>query len=852
MPENTTSVRRRTIGRWASLVLALVATALVLAVAAFGGVGLPPLGDALNPGTGVWHLAPEATGVNSGTFTLPDLHGPATVAFETDGIPHITTGNDDDLWEVIGFLQAKFRLTQMDLERREGSGMLAQVIGPAAVDSDELELGLGLRRAAERDWAIMPAGAGRSSLTSYTAGINTAIGQLESAHELPAIFHLLGYQPAAWTPVDTLVIQGLETQDLSYTTDAATYSHLATALGPQTFADLFPPNPPGNQQPYDAGPYTTAPPSPLPVRADPATDASYQTPQHLPGTGTGPLDVRALLATLPVNEVHTFSDSNAFAVAGMNTASGKPLQESDPHLGFSLPAIWYQVEATSPGYHFAGVTIPGTPVPLIGRTDTFSWGITDAQHPTTLLYLPKTDPEKPDQYFWQGAWHTESQLHYTIAVHGSADVPYTVRFGAQGPILTVDGVTAAVWWGGTLPSQNVLAILDMLHATDFTSFRAALRPWVTPPQNFVYADASTIGVFGVGVAPQVPGHNIGLPLPGDGSADVAGTIPYDQLPHAENPAQGYVVTSNQREVAANYPYQYDTSYNFPDQGWRAGEIVDQIKADVATGSKLTAQDVQRIQTDQHDPLAQQVLPPLTQTLRSATLNPTEQRVYSALSSWDGSMTTNSPAPTVFQMLMDHLVYLVFQPYYAKAGVQQDPAGNLTLQPFTGSASSDILQRQLGVWLQQNQTNAYFTGPDVVLTAFRQTVTELSHEYGTDLADWNYGKHHNVAFPSLLQSPPLAGGPYPAGGSPRTINAADNPKTVNGVPDTAAAGPSWRFIMDWGSGTAEGTYPGGQSENPLSPWYGNNIPLWLTGRLRPIDYASTPANSDIAATWRFTR
>jgi penicillin amidase len=198
------------------------------------------------------------------------------------------------------------------------------------------------------------------------------------------------------------------------------------------------------------------------------------------------------------------------------------------------------------------------------------------------------------------------------------------------------------------------------------------------------------------------------------------------------------------------------------------------------------------------------------------------------------------------------VYLVFQPGYAKAGVTQDPAGNLTLQPFTGSASSDILQRQLGVWLQQNQTNAYFTGPDVVLTAFRQTVSELSHEYGTNLADWTYGKHHNVAFPSLLQSPPLAGGPYPAGGSPRTINAADNPKTVNGVPDTATAGPSWRFVMDWGSGTAEGTYPGGQSENPLSPWYGNNIPLWLTGRLRPIDYASTPANSNIAATWRFTR
>ena len=840
--------------------LALVATALVLAVTAFGGAGLPPLGDALNPGTGVWHLAPEATGVGSGSFALSGLHAPATVAFESDGVPHVTAGNDDDLWNVIGYLQAKFRLSQMDLERREGSGTLAQVIGPAAVDSDKLELGLGLHRAAERDWAMLPAGPGRSALTSYTAGVNSAIGQLESAHELPAIFHLLGYQPAPWTPVDTLVIQGLETQDLSYTTDAATYSRLAGALGQRTFDDLFPPTPVGEQQPYDPGPYTAAPPSPLPVRADPATDVDYPASPRPSGTGSGQFDVNALLAALPVNEVHTFSDSNAFAVSGTRTASGKPVQESDPHLGFSLPAIWYQVEASSPGYHFAGVTIPGTPVPLIGRTDTFSWGITDAQHPTTLLYLPKTDPARPGQYFWNGAWHTESQLHYTIAVKGAADVPYTVSFGAQGPILTIDGVPAAVWWGGTLPSQNISAVLTMLQAKDFTSFRAALRPWVTPPQNFVYADASgTIGVFGVGIAPQVPGHDIGLPLPGDGSADVQGTIPYDQLPHAENPAPGYVVTSNQREVAADYPYQYDTSYNFPDQGWRAGQIVAELNADLA-GSKVTAQDVQRIQNDQHDPLAQQVLPMLTQTLRTASHNPAEQRAYAALSTWDGDMSTGSFAPTVFQTLMDHLVYAVFQPYYAKAGVTQDPAGNLALQPFASSATSDGLQRLLGVWLRQDPANPYFTPPggpartaaDVVRTAFQQTVTELTHEYGSDPGNWDYGKHHNVAFPSLLQSAPLTGGPYPAGGSPRTINAADNPHPVNGVPNTATAGPSWRFVMDWGSGTATGTYPGGQSESPLSAWYDNNIPLWRTGQLRPIDYSRTLAGADTVATWTLTR
>jgi penicillin G amidase len=852
--------RRRVPGGALNAVAALVVLALVLAAAALGGAGLPPLGPALNPGTGVWKLAPEATGVSTASYALPGLHAEATVSFESNGTPHISTSDDEDLWEVIGYAQAKFRLSEMDLERREGSGTLAQIIGPAAVDSDELELGLGLRRAAERDWATMPAGPSRTALVTYTAGINAAIGQLESAHELPAVFHLLGYQPAAWTPVDTLVIQRLETQDLSYTTTAATYSHLSSALGPGTFADLFPPTPAGNQHPYDPGPYTANPLTPLPGRADPATDVAYRTPAPKPdGAGVpGQLDVRALLAALPVNEVHTFSDSNAFAIAGSKTASGKPLQESDPHLGFTLPAIWYQVEATSPGYHFAGVTIPGTPVPLIGRTDSFSWGITDAQHPTTLFYLPKTDPAKPGQYFWRGAWHAEPQLHYDIAVKGAADVPYTVRFGAQGPILTEDGVTAAVWWGGTLPSQNITAVLNMLHAKDFTGFRAALQPWVTPPQNFVYADKSgTIGVFGVGIAPQVPGHDIGLPLPGDGSADVTGSIPYADLPHAQNPAQGFVVTSNQREVGADYPYQYDTSYNFPDQGWRADEISEYL----SQSTKFTAQDVQRIQYDTHDQLAEQVLPMIVRTLKTATgMSAADQQVYIALSSWDGDMTTGSLAPTVFQTMLDHLVYLVFQPYYAKAGVKQDPDGDLALQPFAGSETADGLQRLLAVWLQQDPENHYLTPPggkarnasDVVLAAFKETVTQLTKQYGGNLGNWDYGKHHNVAFPSLLQSAPLTGGPYARGGSPRTINAADDPKTVDGVPNTSTAGPSWRFVMDWGSGDAEGVYPGGQSESPLSPWYDNNVALWLSGRLEPVNYDSRLPGPDAIATWTLTR
>jgi penicillin G amidase len=34
-------------------------------------------------------------------------------------------------------------------------------------------------------------------------------------------------------------------------------------------------------------------------------------------------------------------------------------------------------------------------------------------------------------------------------------------------------------------------------------------------------------------------------------------------------------------------------------------------------------------------------------------------------------------------------------------------------------------------------------------------------------------------------------------------------------------------------SAQGVYPGGQSENPASPWYANLIPLWWDGRYLPV-------------------
>ena len=114
-------------------------------------------------------------------------------------------------------MQAKYRLSEMDLERRLGEGQLAQLGGPSDLASDEFELRLGLLRTAQNEWA-QTTGTARQALVAYAQGVNDDIAQVRADGDWPAVFTLAGAYPKPWTPVDSLVIQGVLTQELDYTT----------------------------------------------------------------------------------------------------------------------------------------------------------------------------------------------------------------------------------------------------------------------------------------------------------------------------------------------------------------------------------------------------------------------------------------------------------------------------------------------------------------------------------------------------------------------------------------------------------------------------------------------------------
>jgi penicillin G amidase len=858
--------RDRRVGRWRlrsvlNAAAAVVVSAALLGVLGFGYGTIPALGPALDPGRGAWTSASGGQPVGSEVLRVPGLTAPVSVSFSSQGLASIDAANTRDLFVALGYVHAKFRLSEMDLERRLGEGRLAQLAGPSDLSSDEFELRLGLLRTAQNEWA-RTTGEARAALLAYAQGVNDDIAAVRAAGDWPAVFTLTGTYPASWTPVDSLVIQGVLTQELDYTTGPLDEAVLARTLGAAHTTDWFPVLAKNAQTPYDPGPYVQAPLTPVaPDAASSGPGGSVATTAQVSAGGGTPGrsdDEKAVataaaqlldqLSQLPANQIHQYPDSNAWAangpaVRGIGGSGGQPTGEGtallggDPHLPQTEPSVWYEVALSAPGYQVSGVSVPGLPGILLGHNANIAWSLTDTQNAATRYYAERV---RGDSYYWDGAWRPMTVVHYTIPVRGGATVNLAVDITVHGPIMAQAGQRMAVDWMGNVPSDDVAALFGINEATDFAQFRAALTGWRAPTQNFVYADkAGNIGVLAPGYYPQVAaGCQPWLPMPGTGACDVTGVIPFQALPQVYDPPSHLIVTANQRPVTAAYPYYIGTSDDFYDPGYRAAYAYTYL----ASHEPLSAASVAALQNNVTDSLASRVLPSLLTALGTASLSSSERTVVSLLSSWNYAMDAGSAAATVWWTFWDDYLTAVFEPWWkaGKVPVGRDVDG-LAVGPGQAPLNED-----LEAWTLNDPSNPAFRGPSgrgpgsapaAMVAAFRQAVTHLSAKFGGSPSTWTWGREHSRSFPSVEDARGLGYGPRAAGGDPFTEDAADG-----GL--TATTGPSWRMIVSFDAGalSAVGVYPGGQSENPASPWYTNLVPLWWDGQYLPVPVPGGPAGS----------
>jgi penicillin G amidase len=814
-PAQTRSRRHRRLSIVNVLVAAIVSVA-VLYAAFFGAGPLPSLGPTFNPTTGAWTMAADAS-ISSETLRIAGLEKPVTVTLESDGTAHIVAQTDHDLFLATGYVHARFRLFQMDLLRRQGEGRLSEIVGKVALDSDRFELQLGLLRTAELEWKqLTPDSRSRQAILAYTQGVNVRIAQAENEHQLPAMFTLLGYQPKPWTPIDSLIVKGDLTQTLNFTDTPLVMALLQRSLGADLLAEWFPILPPNPQSPYYPPPYPSFQ-TPTPIAAM----------SHVTDTqATAAADLYQKLASLPAGLIATGGASNNWAVSSAKSASGGALLAGDPHLHLTLPAIWFQLTMDSPGYHASGVSLPGTPGVLIGHNQHIAWSLTDAQNQQTFFYWEQEDASHPDQYFWKGAWQQYETASYDIPVKGGPTDHLTVKLSKHGPVISERGLTTSVWWAGNIPSQDFEVLLGIDQASDWQAFRNALRGWYGPTHNFAYADdKGNIGLISAGYYPQVAGSGQWLPMLGTGDQDVYGTIPFDDIPQVYNPPGGIVWSANQRQVDPTYPYYIGTASNFFDPGYRANEIYRVLSQD----KKFTAADMAALQTDTRDYLASEIVPILLKSLNSSPAR-------DLLASWDYRMDTGSSAATIWWNFWQTYIARTYDDWWKFKEVKVDR-----------KELNDALGQYLEAQTLAGKVTCPSSGGDCALEtvtgnlqdAFNEALNTLIKQLGPDPSTWTWGRVHQRELVNLSVKG-LSYGPVPDRGDANTpLAAPDFPSTH---------GPSWRMVVDWGAGTFQGIYPGGQSENPASAWYANRVGTWFNGQYAPMLTADQAASSSGAKAW----
>jgi len=785
-----------------------------------------------------------------GEFRLKGLQKAVRIIRDPWGTPHIFAENAIDLFFAQGFVHAQDRLWQMEFNRRLVAGRLAEILGEAAIPLDRWMRTLTLRRVAEAEVNLLSPET-RQYLQAYANGINTCINK----SPLPLEFFLLQHRPKSWVIADTLSWIKMMAWSLSVNWESELLrAHLVARLGAELAAELEPPQLP-------CWPYAIPP------------GAAY--------------DQLGLNALERANDARPFTGPSAFSglgsnnwvVSGDKTLTGKPLLANDMHLGLMNPAIWYENHLVSNDFSVTGVTFPGIPGIVAGHNGHVAWGFTNGFPDVQDIYIERLKrlPDGNVQAEYNGQWEDVKITRETIKVKRQKPVTTEVLVTRHGPIINdlapdfCGEQPIALRWTALEPDIMIQTLFETLRAKNCEQLHEAFRNWHTPVQNVVYAD--TDGNIGYTFAGKIPvrGKNRGrLPSPGwTDEYEWTGYLPYEALPHVINPEQGFIITANNRVVSEDYPAPLEMEPVSGDRAQRISEMI--LDNSLRNGEeRLDIPFIQRMQFDQNSPSAKVFARRLAQLTIPDSAHFPETDLHAALKyfkNWDGSLAVDSIAGTIYQVFIRKFIQLTLSD---KLGPESEPPGSSSPEAgkfqFITNPSDDLTERLMGKgptpvlaegslfgshWLPwlinllDHPASKWFdlghgeNCDDVMRIALRMTVDELTSNLGPSMAEWRWGKLHQVTFQHALGSnnwlaPLFNLGPFPVGGDQTTIWATS--ANAHNLDTSQMVGPPYRMIIDLK--TLENSISiltPGQSGNPSSPHYGDQVAAWFNGSYHPMLY-----------------
>jgi penicillin G amidase len=362
-----------------------------------------------------------------------------TILRDPWGIPHVFADTDTGAFYGLGYATAEDRAFQMTYSLRMIQGRLAEVIGEVrqlnrndtSLDHDRKMRIFGFYRAAQRTAEGLDAETIRL-LQAYCDGVNAYFDRHRD--QLHPLFAEIGLVPEPWTPADCLASWWQLGQ---YFATDGTRDLIAGRTQPneQQRADVARGRSPQRGAVRDpAAPSSSEPLELLPPDDEPAvvkrSDVSadwiertfrYAREQGLSSGGAGA-------------EGPKFS--HAWVVGRQRSTTGSAVLVSDPQTPVRNPSLLYAFHFQGKTFNARGVGVPGSPILLIGFTDKVTWGVTALGADQADLFQLDTDPDRPDQYRFDGQWRPMTVLQETIQIKGREPIEYTVRETHLGPVAT--------------------------------------------------------------------------------------------------------------------------------------------------------------------------------------------------------------------------------------------------------------------------------------------------------------------------------------------------------------------------------------------------------------------------------
>ena len=755
-----------------------------------------------------------------GDLAVDGLEGPVEVVRDRWGVPHIYASSLHDVWFAQGFVMASERLFQIEFFSRAGTGRLSELFSELALPIDRYVRTIGWNRIGRR----LGAEYDDLSLEMGAAFVAGSRAWVERMPEKPVEYHVLDADP--WMlPDDDWPTIGAAAAAVVAWGLSRNWDHellraeIAERLGPEAMRELFP-------DLDTEAPIIEAGKDGAPSRLALLRDAI------LPPPGQG---------------------SNNWVVSGSRTATGKPLLANDPHLAVSWPSIWFECHLVAPGLDVAGVALPFSPGIVIGRNERIAWGFTNTEGDVQDLYLERlSDDGKSAEY--NGGWEPLTVHREEIAVRGR-DAPEVleVRESRHGPLITAYTVgigdptiveggirrSYALRWVGAAASAQPSTLHGMNTASNWEEFRAAFRGWECPGQNAVYADIDgNIGYQMSGLYPVRRRGDGTVPVPGwTDEYEWDGWVPYDELPRAFNPEEGFLLTANNKVHGDDFPHLITHDFLPPFRARRVAELITREK-------RHTPETFARMQVDTVSLPAAEIVPILT------ALEPADDRQKQALAllaDWDYDVATDSAPAAIYELWCEHIARKVLLPLLDEE----------LFTHFHGRREwTNAFQYQFLPTLLRYPTSRWFGGEgiearDAVLReALDGALEDLTGRLGEDMTAWRWGALHRIRFAGRLAIIPdlaelFTAGELELGGDEQTVLQG---MYEPGLGFDIVVAPSWRQVIVLSDPDGSlGTNTTGQSGNPVSPHFNDHVELWGSGRLHPLPFSRRAVDDAAEAT-----